>query len=343
MLERMIVAEGDITRLEVDAIVNAANGALLGGGGVDGAIHRAAGPELLDECRGLGGCETGNAKITRGYCLPARWVIHAVGPVWNGGDRGEDGLLASCYRRAIDRALENGIRSIAYPAISTGVYRFPIDRAARIAAGTVADALADAPAIERVAALGARSIMLTGDERTTADSVASAVGIEDVHAGVDPAGKVERIEALRRDGARVAMVGEVTFPVQAERQPQPQAGKHQRLVDPGPRGRMAVHRLVLQRAVPRHQITAQGQHQPPRQRVVVPGRQPEATIDQRRHRQGRPLHPFRWDPSRRALRRDVRHALPAFLGSRRRSPCGRRAKSPGADIHDPPTLMIPGR
>jgi O-acetyl-ADP-ribose deacetylase (regulator of RNase III) len=150
MLKRMNVAEGDITKLEVDAIVNAANTSLLGGSGVDGAIHRVAGPELLGECRGLGGCETGNAKITKGYDLPAEWVIHAVGPVWTGGTLGEDGLLASCYRRAIDLALENGIRSIAYPAISTGVYRFPIDRAAGIAVETVADALAKASGIERV-------------------------------------------------------------------------------------------------------------------------------------------------------------------------------------------------
>lgn len=150
MLDRLIVAEGDIARFEVDAIVSAANTSLLGGGGVDGAIHRAAGPELLEECRGLGGCETGNAKITRGYELPAKWVIHAVGPVWTGGALGEDGLLASCYRRAIDLALEHDIRSIAYPAISTGVYQFPVDRAAGIAVGTVAEALAAAPAIERV-------------------------------------------------------------------------------------------------------------------------------------------------------------------------------------------------
>jgi O-acetyl-ADP-ribose deacetylase (regulator of RNase III) len=160
MLNRMIVAEGDITKLDVDAIVNAANETLLGGGGVDGAIHRAAGPELLEECRGLGGCATGNAKITKGYGLRAKWVIHAVGPVWTGGKLGEDGLLASCYRRAIDLAVQNDIRSIAYPAISTGAYRFPADRAAGIAIGTVASALAKAPTVERVifACFGEKSV-----------------------------------------------------------------------------------------------------------------------------------------------------------------------------------------
>ena len=149
-MNRIDIVLGDITRSDADAIVNAANCSLLGGGGVDGAIHRAAGPELLAECRTLHGCETGKAKITKGYRLQAKYVIHTPGPVWHGGVYGEEELLASCYRSCLELASENGCRTVDFPSISTGVYRFPLDKASKIAIGTIAAYLEDHPEIERV-------------------------------------------------------------------------------------------------------------------------------------------------------------------------------------------------
>lgn len=159
MKNKIEIIKSDITKQAVDAIVNAANCSLLGGGGVDGAIHRAAGPELLAECRTLGGCKTGEAKITKGYKLPAKYVIHTPGPVWHGGSRGEPELLRSCYRSCLELASENGCKTVDFPSISTGVYHFPLDKASQIAIKAIFEYLFEHPEIERVR-------MVCFDERT---------------------------------------------------------------------------------------------------------------------------------------------------------------------------------
>ena len=161
MKYRIEIVKGDITRSAVDAIANAANTSLLGGGGVDGAIHRTAGPELLAECRTLGGCETGRAKITRGYKLPARYVLHTPGPVWHGGSHGEAELLAGCYRSCLELAVQYGCRTVDFPSISTGVYGYPLDKAAPVALGAIKESLEKYPEIERVR-------MVCFDDRTKA-------------------------------------------------------------------------------------------------------------------------------------------------------------------------------
>lgn len=169
-MAKIEIIQGDITKQSVDAIVNAANCSLLGGGGVDGAIHRAAGPELLAECRTLGGCRTGEAKLTRGYKLPAKYVIHTPGPVWHGGNNGEADKLRSCYRNCLVLASENGCKTVDFPSISTGVYHFPLEKASEIAIKTISEYLFEHPEIERVR-------MVCFDERTKAayDSAIAAL------------------------------------------------------------------------------------------------------------------------------------------------------------------------
>ena len=171
-MAKIEIIQGDITKQSVDAIVNAANCSLLGGGGVDGAIHRAAGPELLAECRTLGGCKTGEAKITRGYKLPAKYVIHTPGPVWHGGNKDEADKLRSCYRNCLVLASENGCKTVDFPSISTGVYHFPLEKASEIAIKTIAEYLFEHPEIERVR-------MVCFDERTRASYDAAIAALEE--------------------------------------------------------------------------------------------------------------------------------------------------------------------
>ncbi len=172
-MQRLQIIQGDITKCTTDAIVNAANTTLLGGGGVDGAIHRAAGPELLAECRTLGGCKTGEAKATRAYRLPCRYVIHTPGPIWHGGKSGEDGLLAGCYRNCLTIASELGCKTVAFPSISTGVYHFPVARAARIAVGTILQYLAAYSGIESVTMVCFDAVTLAAYQQALAETEAA--------------------------------------------------------------------------------------------------------------------------------------------------------------------------
>ncbi|HHV40149.1 MAG TPA: O-acetyl-ADP-ribose deacetylase [Bacteroidales bacterium] len=170
-MKRIAVVQGDITTLSVDAVVNAANTTLLGGGGVDGAIHRAAGPALLEECRTLGGCPVGEAKITKGYNLPARHVIHTVGPVWRGGRAGEPRLLASCYLNSLKLAVEHGVKTLAFPSISTGVYGYPIEEASAIAVQTIAEFLKSDDSIQKVVLMA----FSEKDERVLQETLARVI------------------------------------------------------------------------------------------------------------------------------------------------------------------------